>query len=269
MQDLVEKFLDYSAIRKSRNTVIAYKQDLSQFLRYLDCDILETIPNQVDSFLIGLHLSRTSLSRKLATITTFFDYLIKQEILQNNPARKVERFRLPKRKPDFLSISELSIMRNSSINTSVLVEFLLSTGVRVSEASSLNIRNVDFTKREARVIGKGNKERIVKFSKACLNILQAYLSMRSDSNEALFISNKGKRLTRSGIYYRIRKVGKGVRRTYPHLLRHTFATYLLDGGATLSEVQQLLGHEDMKTTSVYIHPTAALGERYDEAIDKI
>jgi len=273
MSELVQRFLNYISIRKAENTVQAYRTDLVQFLRYLgDTEIEVASTRQIDSFLINLGLSKASLKRKLSTLRTFYEYLRRQGIRNDNPAWEVEAFKIPKRRPDYLDRHEILALRSTCpLDMLPMLEFLLSSGVREAEICSLNIRDADLEDRTAKVIGKGSVERTVLFSNYCREILKNYLHFRVDKDEALFVNRKGRRLTPNTIYQRIRRLGDKVlrRRIYPHLLRHTFATYLLDGGATLAEVQQLLGHAHISTTSVYVHPTAAIKERYDKAIEKI
>ena len=273
MSTQIQNFLNYISKRKAQNTISAYGIDLKQFSRYLgDIEIEEASPRQIDSFLVGLDLSKASLTRKLSCLRSFYNYLKKQGIKQDNPANEVEPFKVPKRKPDYLERGEILKLRSAlSRDMLPMFEFFLSTGVRESELCSLNTRQVNLEDRTARVIGKGSVERIVLFSTYCQEVLRNYLQFRKDNNESLFANKKGGRLTPNTVYQRIRRLGDKVlgRRIYPHLLRHTFATYLLDGGATLAEVQQLLGHTLISTTSIYVHPTAAIKERYDKAIERL
>lgn len=249
--------------------MVAYRIDLLQFTRYIgDTDLGAVTPGMIDAFLGSLHLSRASLQRKLAAISSFFTYLKKRDIMSANPADEVESFKLPRRKPDYLSREEISVLRNasSSLLVATLFEFLLSTGIRRSEACSLNRRQLDLENRQARVTGKGSKERIVMFSEYCASLLEAYL--RTHRHEAVFANEKGtRRLSIPMLYYRIQKLSKAVgRNIYPHLCRHSFATHLLEGGLSIAEVQELMGHGSITATAVYVHPTAVMQKRYDEAI---
>lgn len=277
MNELTDEFLKYCELRRSENTISAYRIDLTQFSAYIEGRGL-TLPTathkDIDNFLTGLNEKKSSLTRKLACISVFYKYLIKEGYLENNPAKLVEKFKLPKRKPDYLSLDEVRHLRLACIHNPwllTLFEFMLTSGVRVSELCDLDIRHVNLEKRQAVVTGKGDKQRVVIFSLGCAALLKDYLASRGDTNPALFIGRKGKRLKRLSIYYQIRKLGEKYlgRRIHPHILRHTFATYLLDGGVNLLEVQRLLGHEDLTTTTIYVHPTPALIEHYDRAIQFI
>ena len=269
----LDNFLLYLKNRKSEQTVLAYQTDLLQFLRYIGGAELETVESKhIDSFLSSLQLSRKSLARKLSALSSFFRFLKKQGVRKDIPTEEVERFTIPKRMPDFLSEQEIKRLHQvEPIRDLTMIELLLSTGIRVSELCSINKWSLDFETRQIKVIGKGDKERLVMFSGYCSQVLKAYLTTREDDNEALFVNRKSQRMSRNSVEYRISKIGKQYlgRHLYPHLLRHTFATYLLDKGATLPDVQRLLGHESLAVTSIYVHPTGDMRARYDRAIEQI
>ena len=280
MKTLINDYLKYSTIRRSPNTISSYRTDLLQFLKHLEANRVKNWanvePSHIDSFLMSISSVRTkaSLKRKLAAISSFFNYLNRNNILDKNPARLVEKINLPIRKPDYLSREEMHDLRQACYNNvllSTIVEFLFTTGIRVSELVSLNERAVDFGNRTANVIGKGDKERTVFFSETASQLLQEYLESREDNNEALLVNAKGERMNRYAIYYRIRKLGRKSigRDIYPHKFRHTLGTFAVEGGMTLPEVKELLGHASVSTTIQYTHPTAATREHYDKAIERI
>ena len=277
MNELVDEFLRYCELRRSENTISAYRIDLTQFSTYIKgrgLILLTATHKDINDFLLSLGEKKSSLTRKLACISVFYKYLIKEGYTENNPAKLVEKFKIPKRKPDYLSQNEIRHLRLACLHNPwllTLFEFMLTSGVRVSELCDLDVRHVNLENRQAIVTGKGDKQRAVIFSLGCAALLRDYLASRQDTNPSLFISRKGKRLKRLSIYYQVRKLGEKFlgRRIHPHILRHTFATYLLDGGVNLIEVQRLLGHEDLTTTAIYVHPTPALMEHYDKAIQFI
>lgn len=276
MNELIDEFLAYCEQRKSVNTVQAYKIDLTQFMRYISAKgigISVAKPKDIDNFLLSLGRKRSSLGRKLACLSTFYKFLIKHGYVEYNPTLDVEKFKIPKHNPDYLTLDEINHLRLALVHNPwllTIVEFMLTTGVRVSELCALDIRHVDLEKRQAVVTGKGDKQRIVIFSKNCAKLLSAYLSSRQDTDAALFIDKRG-RIKRLSVYYRVRRLGEKFlgRRIHPHIFRHTFATHLLNSGINIKEVQMLLGHEDLQTTAIYVHPTPALQEHYDKAIQFI
>lgn len=266
---MIASFLKYLAMRASENTVKAYGSDLEQFSRYVSAkgvDLHQVTPVIIEDFLQTLEEKRSSLSRKRGAIRAFYAYLKRLGDIQVNPTDAVTGFRLPQRKPDFLSIEEMHLIRRQCpSDTRPLLEFLISSGCRVSEMTSLNWPQVNLETHTVLVTGKGNKQREVLISPLCVELLK---DMKQPSGP-VFVDTRGKRMSRQLVYYRIRKLERLVnRRIWVHLLRHTFATHLLDQGASLVEVQQLLGHENVQTTSRYTHPTGALRERYDKAIEK-
>lgn len=269
----VEAFLAWLVPRASQHTLRAYRGDLIQFEGWLKAKGLaleKAGPGDIDAFLASLGLKKSSLARKLGAISSLYRWLKGRKLLTENPAREVGWFRLPLLRPPFLTLEEIVRLRegcDSPLVASIL-EFLLSTGIRESELCALDIRDLDMEKREAKVLGKGAKERIVLFSEQARHVLLAYLGAREDNAPALFVNTKGRRLTPNQVYYRIRRLGEKVlgRRIWPHLLRHTSATYMVDGGMTLPEAKDLLGHQSIQTTIRYAHPTRAQRDHYDRAI---
>jgi len=280
LKNEMESFIGHISVRRPSNTVKAYKTDLEKFGEYCESNginIIDATSLTIDSYLARLKdagFKPRTLARKLSSLSMFYRYLIRQGTINASPVENVEGFKVSKRKPDFLNFDEIKALRLASGGDQMLtalVEFLLATGVRRSELCSLDRRMVDFEVKTVRVIGKGDIERAVMFSSLCSNALQEYINNRKDDNEALFVNLKGQRLNQNMVYYRIRKlgymaIGRGIS---PHLFRHTCATYLMDGGMTLAEVQELLGHADISSTAIYTHPTPSLRQHYDDAIGRI
>ena len=266
----VDQFLSYLQIRKSPQTVRAYRVNLADFFSFTGLSPGEVSPSHINQWINSLgHQSRRTLTRKLSALSSFFTYLERNQLIQHNPARDVERLKVSRRSPDFLTIYEIQhIRRNYSSETVPLFEFLLSSGVRESELCSLNWEKVNLAEGTALVTGKGDKQRQVLFSALAASHLQA----SQQQFGPVFIA-RGKRINPGQVRYRINKLGKLIgRRVYPHLLRHTCATLLLEQGATLAEVQQLLGHESISSTGLYVHPTTAFRGKYRliwESVDKI
>jgi integrase/recombinase XerC len=268
-------------LEKERNasphTVRAYAQDLAQFEAHLREELgHEAAPAEVDhlmvrSFLARLHrdgLKKVSASRKLASIRTFFRWLCREGVLQRNPARVILSPRLERRIPSQLDEAEVAALLDFPVEddadarAQALLEMLYATGVRCSELVGMNRAEVDLENRTVRVLGKGRKERIVPFGTRARSALKAYLPRREGTDpqdDALFVNARGARLTdravRRILAARLKQIAIGKRVT-PHTLRHSFASHLLQRGADLRSIQELLGHASLSTTQRYTHLNA-------------
>lgn len=281
----IDKFLDYIKIEKnySSHTVVNYNVDLKEFEQFLKSIGGKDI-NNLDYFILRKFLSylnekninKRSVSRKISTLKSFFRCMVKEGILKNNPARSLIYPRLDKVLPNFLTEDEMKAFLELpegndflSVRDKALLEFLYSTGARVSEAASLKLENIDLISGVARVRGKGRKERLLPLGDPAVMRIKEYLDMRTDKNQYLFINNRQTTLTDRGI----RKiVSKYIKKTAfklhvsPHTFRHSFATHLLQSGADLRSVQELLGHSSIATTTVYTHLTIGnLKKVYEKA----
>jgi tyrosine recombinase XerC len=275
----IEKFLSYCSNERaySERTVTTYSIALSQFAEYLDseCDhkneITEINKEDIGLFAGYLHdkgLKRKSIKLKISAVKSFFKYCYKQKILDNNPAALVVTPKTDKRLPSFLQQSEIEKLiemfdKNDPEQSRdmALIEMLYGSGLRISEALNLNIPDINFSQAVVKVTGKGNKERIVPIGSKSLEALRNYLSLRNDiaksaMNDALFINKHGKRMNAVQAYRLIKKyislVSESTKKS-PHVLRHSFATHLLDEGADLQSVSEMLGHSSLSTTQVYTH----------------
>jgi integrase/recombinase XerC len=261
----------------SAHTVRAYGLDLEQFREHADAELGRPArPGDVDhllirSFLARLHragLKKTSAARKLASIRTFFRYLCREGVLDRNPARALVSPRVERRIPGHLE--ELEVERlldvpgdgDSALRARAVLELLYATGIRCAELVGLDTAEVDVGSRMVRVLGKGRKERIVPFGRRAAAALQAYLPARARArprSDALFLNARGGRLTdrsvRQILTSRVRQVALA-QRISPHTLRHSFATHLLERGADLRAIQELLGHASLSTTQRYTHVNA-------------
>jgi integrase/recombinase XerC len=255
----------------SAHTVRAYGEDLDQFARHAREDLgRDARPQDVDHLLIRAFLARlrreglktTSAARKLATLRTFFRYLCREGILERNPARALLSPRLEKRVPTYLDERDVALLVEMpgeglpAVRGRAILEMLYATGVRCSELVGLDLREVDRIERSIRVLGKGRKERVIPFGSRAGAALEAYLAIRSApaGTEALFLNGRGGRLTdrsiRALVGQRVRAVALA-RKVSPHTLRHSFATHLLERGADLRAIQELLGHASLSTTQRY------------------
>jgi len=258
----------------SPHTVRAYGEDLEQFVSHLREELgREARPADVDhlmirAFLARLHrdgLKKTSAARKLAALRSFFRYLCREGTLARNPARALFSPRLERRIPSHLDESEVGHLLDvpgdgdAALRARAILELLYATGIRCAELVGLDVAEVDLESRMLRVLGKGRKERIVPFGTRAAAALRAYLPARTRSrprSDALFLNARGGRLTdrsiRNTLAARVRQVALA-RRVSPHTLRHSFATHLLERGADLRSIQELLGHASLSTTQRYTH----------------
>lgn len=261
----------------SAHTVRAYRQDLEQFTAHLAEELhREPRPRDVDhllirSFLARLHrkgLKKSSAARKLAGLRTFFRYLCREGALETNPARALVSPRTEKRIPVHLEEGEIAVLldfpaeHDKDLRSRAILELLYATGIRCAELVGLDLSEVDLSARMVRVLGKGRKERVVPFGARACEALLAYLPARGRArpkSDALFVNANGGRLTdrsvRQTVSDRVRAVALA-RRISPHSLRHSFATHLLERGADLRAIQELLGHASLSTTQRYTHVNA-------------
>ena len=225
------------------------------------------------SYLLDQQVAKVSLARKLSAIRSFYRYLLREGLISHNPLEAISSPKLDKRLPDFLSAAEMERLLNCpdtstphGLRDRAIMELIYATGLRVSEVIGLDKQSVDFDDRVLRVLGKGNKERIVVMGHPAAKAISDYLGFarpqfkRKKTDQALFLNYAGKRLTSRWVQMLVLKYAAAAgleKKVHPHLLRHTFATHLLDGGADLRVVQELLGHANLATTQIYTHVTQA------------
>lgn len=268
---LILKYLDYLEIEKglSQNTVLAYKSDILDFFNFVD---IET-PKNIDEikrkdlsnfikFLAKKDLNPASITRKIASIKGFFRYLCFNRIILTNPTVTITSPKLPKRLPKVVTIAEMEKILRSELKPDELtiIELLYSSGIRVSELTNLQVKNVDLNQKIIKVFGKGSKERIIPINDKCINLIKGYIKKRDiivlkhGLKNNLFLTESGKPVSRQYVYRIIRKQGELInKKVTPHTIRHSFATHLLERGADLRVVQELLGHTSIVTTQLYTH----------------
>ena len=275
MEENIIKFLKYLKIQKnySNYTIINYGKDLKIFLNFLEENNIDSY-TKIDyqtirkflEFLYKEKYEKKSIARHISSLRSFFKYLLKENIIINNPMTLVSNPKLDKKLPKYLYYEQIEkILSIPDKNTPLgmrdvtLLELLYSTGVRVSELVNIKIEDIDFNERTIKILGQGNKERIVLYSKVLASYLEDYLIKRSTfkpNHNYLFINKLGNKLTDRGvrtIIDNVLKKGMVDFHISPHMIRHTFATHLLDNGADLKCVQELLGHKNLSSTQVYTH----------------
>ena len=285
MVSCLERFLKYLQVQKncSGHTIEAYERDLGQFIAFLaevsgldDVGLdLFTRSNVRDYLYVmsNMGLARKSIARKLAAVKSLGKYLALEGTLEKSPAADVKTPKTEHKEPVFLSLEEIGRALESQIGDEfvpvrnrALLELFYSTGIRLSELHGLDMGNVDYHNGVVRVTGKGNKQRIVPFGRKAREALERYLPLRNKqvrnrgdrSETALFVSNRGTRFARRSIQTAVTKHLKLVsekEHLSPHVLRHSFATHMLNSGADLRAVQEFLGHASLQTTQIYTHVT--------------
>lgn len=252
------------------NTILAYRSDLYSFSDFLSGLQIENI-DQIQRIHLNMYIKNLydkkytpmSITREIASIKGFFKWLSLNEYIKHNPALSIEQPKLPKKLPKVLSINEITELldENMSVINKAILELLYAAGLRVSELSNIQINNVDLNSKYVRCIGKGSKERIIPIGNKACRAIKKYLKEREYivkkynlKTKYLFIKDNGKKLTRQDVYIFINSIGKNINKDIsPHTIRHSFATHLLENGADLRIVQELLGHSDVSTTQLYTH----------------
>lgn len=283
MENYLKDFLEFIKVERgySENTVKSYQKDLSQFFKFVQKKKIDrdTVKNYLEH-LYNEGFSVSSTERKLACLKSFFKYLLREGDVDKDPTVDIKLPKKAKRLPKSLSIGETIRLISSprekshiSIRDAALLEMLYATGMRASEIVNLNISDINLSVLFVRCLGKGAKERIVPINKVTLKALKGYLEearpkFPKKDDEALFVDKNGARLTRQGLWLIIKKYVRqsGIKgKTSPHTLRHSFATHLLEKGADLRSVQEMLGHADISTTQIY---TSVSRERLKRVYNK-
>jgi integrase/recombinase XerC len=305
MEQFIEQFLEHLRYERnvSSHTLRNYSSDLEQFLDFLapadpktgkrrmpEVSVVDHLT--IREWLASLHTAqkkKASIARKLAALRTFFQFLVREGVLELNPAKLVATPKLEKKLPKHLSIEEaVRFIESPDPETDLgkrdraMLELMYATGVRVAELTTLNLPDVDFRNQLVRVTGKRRKQRIVPFGDPAGVAIRSYLEVRDKflfnapiskrDEEALFLNYQGTRITTRSVGRMVEKyirICAGMHNISPHALRHSFATHLLDSGADLRDIQELLGHARLSTTQVYTHVSMEkLIEVYDKAHPK-
>lgn len=274
IDDLINKFTEYLIIDKkySENTIKAYNNDLKKFKNFFkNKDINKIDETSIREYLKYLNKENNdtrTISHNISTLRSFYKFLLIEKILKNNPMEYIELPKTKKTLPKTLSIEEIDKLLDINLTDSfsyrnkAMLELMYSSGLRVSELINVSIHDIDTSNCIIRIMGKGSKERIVPLGDYAIRYIELYLKehreklIKRELNDYLFLNNHGKKMTRQGFF----KILKGIAREKniktefsPHTLRHSFATHLLNGGADLRSIQEMLGHSDISTTQIYTH----------------
>lgn len=269
MKDYRLEFIDYLTNEKgySNYTIKSYQEDLDAFYEYLKAKKITKVDySLIRSYLNSLYdlnYASKTICRHISSLRSYFKYLSQEEYIDNNPMLLISNPKVSQKLPQYLNYNELETIFQIpdqktflGLRNALILELLYSTGVRVSELVNIKLSDIDLINKRIIVLGKGNKERYVLFGKACSDLLTKYLQELNIQSDYLLVNKNGKPLTDRGVRYIIDDIVKKSAlklKISPHTLRHTFATHLLNEGAELKSVQELLGHESIATTGIYTH----------------
>jgi integrase/recombinase XerD len=262
----------------SPNSIEAYEHDIEKLCQFLDSKQVKATPEEIDlntlreflRWITELGMMPTSQARIISGIKAFYKYLLMEDLIKKNPSELLEAPKTARKLPDVLNIDEIDRMieaidlsKPEGVRNKAILETMFSCGLRVSETVNLQISDISFTDQFVRVIGKGNKERLVPIGSVAIKAIRFYLEHirvhtepKTGNHDILFLNRRGSKLTRVMIFLIIKKLAleAGIKKTIsPHTFRHSFATSLVEAGADLRAVQQMLGHESITTTEIYTH----------------
>lgn len=274
---MINEFLKYIEIEKnySDNTIISYRKDLEEYETYLkekNKNIKDTDYKFIRSYLTYMFdkkYEKKTISRHISTLRSYYKFLFEEKKIKKNPMELISNPKLDKKLPNFLYYDELEILLNIpdksttlGLRDALILELLYSTGIRVSELINIKMKDINRSNRKILIFGKGSKERYVLYGDVLSNLLDLYInesrSKLNKNSDYLILNKNGNKITDRGIRLIISKILKQGSLDFhvsPHTLRHTFATHMLENGADLKSVQELLGHENLSTTQVYTHIT--------------
>ena len=278
MKELINTFIDYLTVERglSDNTVSSYRGDLSAYINFISkrniTVLSKTTKNNVTGFMLyqkDRGVSAGSIARRLAAIKSFYRFLVRERLLQEDPSSLVDTPKLWKKIPQTLSVNEVerllsqpNIRQKQGIRDKAILETLYACGMRVSEAVNLKIKDVNLEVGFLRCVGKGNKERVIPLGKKAAASIKRYMEfsrphlLKGKVSPNVFISRLGTKISRQSFWKLIKKYARGAginKSIKPHILRHSFATHLLERGADLRSVQEMLGHANISTTQIYTH----------------
>lgn len=278
MKELIDTFLSYLSVERglSKNTISSYRDDLNFYIDFLSAQNVDALSkitkNDITNFMLNQKdkgISANSIARRLAAIRMFHRFLTRERILKTDPTSLIDSPKLWKKIPETLSLNEVeallgqpNIREKQGIRDRAILETLYATGMRVSEAVNLKVSGVNLDVGFLRCIGKGNKERVIPLGKKAVASIRRYNEasrnsfLKKKESEFLFLNRSGNKISRQSLWKIIKKYARDARikkPMKPHILRHSFATHLLEGGADLRSVQEMLGHSDISTTQIYTH----------------
>ena len=276
-QQYIQGFLDNLSFSKrySKHTINSYKNDLNKFNLYL-CSVYDCLAfKKVELFhvrsylvyLLNLNLEKTTVARNISSVKSFYKYLIKEEVVNSSPLNLLESPKINKRLPSFIKEDELVFLFDKiefeqsflGLRDKLLIMLFYQTGVRLSEI--INLKNGSVSSKYIKVLGKRNKERIIPISSNTFNFIEIYFEQKNNkfpNAEFFFVTDNGKKMYEKFVYRKVNyylSLVSSKQKKSPHILRHTFATHMLNNGADLNAIKEILGHENLSATQVYTHNT--------------
>lgn len=272
MNKLIDDYEKYLTLERnySPNTIKAYLNDLNNFNEYIKKDLLSITSNDIRKYLKFINnLTNKTISHNISSLKSFYNYLESIELINYNPTNEIDRPKLEQTIPTYLTLEEVSKLLDIKVENEynardkAILELLYSSGIRISELTSMELSNIDLDDCLIRIMGKGSKERIIPLGDYAIDALKEYINkyrhqLNKKNTTYVFLNNRGGKLSRQFIFKTIKNYAlkKGIKKNIsPHTLRHTFATHLLKNGADLRIIQELLGHENLSTTQIYTHLT--------------
>jgi integrase/recombinase XerD len=279
-QIYIKGFKAYLQLERSlsQNSIEAYQHDIEKLCQFLEIKKVDATPEEIDlstlreflRWISELGMMPTSQARIISGIKAFYKYLMMEDLIKKNPSELLEAPKTARKLPDVLHVEEIDLMismidlsKPEGVRNKAILETMFSCGLRVTETINLKISDISFTDQFVRVIGKGNKERLVPIGRVAIKAINFYtdnirnhIEPKSGSHDILFLNNRGTKLSRVMIFLLIKKLAMeaGIKKKIsPHTFRHSFATSLVEAGADLRAVQQMLGHESITTTEIYTH----------------
>lgn len=278
MKELIDTFLNYLSVERglAKNTIISYREDLHAYINFMEYNKIDALSriqkNDIVDFMLNQKdkgVQASSIARRLAAIRMFHRFLVRERILKADPSNLIDSPKLWKRLPETLSLNEVEtlitqpdVRDTQGARDRAILETLYATGMRVSEAVNLKLDSLNLEVGFLRCVGKGNKERVIPLGKKAISSITRYMEvsrpklLRKEESDFLFLNRFGKKISRQSLwklikrYAKLAKIKKPIK---PHLLRHSFATHLLERGADLRSVQEMLGHSNISTTQIYTH----------------
>ena len=271
MDKLIDEFIDYLSIEKNYSyyTCVNYKDDLIKYKEFLNSEGIKlkaadySVIRGFIAYLYNKKESTKTITRNISSLRSFYKYLVRNNHIKENPMLLISNPKQDKTLPHYLTYEEVETLLKVTntddlynIRDNLIIELLYSTGIRVGELVNIKVKDINMFDESIKVFGKGSKERIVYFGKPCKEKIKKYLNIRNSNNEYLLINKRGNKLSDRGvraIFENIIKVNHLDIKFSPHTLRHTYATHMLDDGADVRTVQELLGHSSVETTGIYTH----------------
>lgn len=282
-EQIINKYIDYLKYERklSDNTISSYRDNINIFLIEMkNKDILNVNSDDIKQFLEKEHIkSAKTRSHYITVLNNFYSFLVSESIVKINPLENIKQPKLEKKLPSYLTIEEIDKLLDIPLNTpydyrnKAMLETLYGTGIRISELINIKLSDIDFIEDYIRITGKGSKQRIVPFNDICKKYLENYINdyrnilLKNKDSEYVFINSRSSKISRQGFFKILKEIclKNGIdKNVSPHLLRHSFATHLLNNGADLRIIQELLGHSDLSTTQIY---TEVLNEKLKNDYD--